>query len=365
MNPKIVDAIYIIIIWQSILFAIILSTKSFSKKYSNRFLALTLLTIGMQLALNFFYGNKYVSLGQFDFPIYSFGFLYGPLIYYFVRFSLRRDIYFKKQDLLHFLPFITVIVMEYFVSKVSPFVIFSRLPSIFIYCMFGLFEIYKYKKTIAQVASQRYVHETTMLILLLIITLYNSGASIIINLIVEAENMTSGNQPINVIVLMGVLAFVNLIVYLGFSKPKYFRRISVEDIEIANSSNSLITSVEEDTSKYEHLKLLSQKLEVYMKDNAIFTDSDLSLSKLAKNLKTHPKTLSQVINKIMGSNFSDYINSYRIEAAKKQLLNTNASIKEIMFAVGFNSRSVFNTFFKKSTGLTPSQYREKERNKII
>ena len=349
--------LYILIIWQSLLFAVVLFSNKFSKKYSNRFLAMTLLTIGLHFSLIFFYGNNYIEFGKFKFPIYSFGFIYGPLIYFYVRFSLRKDLYFKESTIFHFIPFIGIIVLSNTLSKVPSFFIFSRLPLIFGYCLFGFIEVFKYRKIISQTASKKSSHETNLFFLLLIITIYNSSVSIIINLLNQSDNIIFGNQSIPLIILLGVLIFVNLIVYLGISKPQYFRQISKEDITIVanKSSNNL-------TPKLEELKPLSLKIDKFIKESKIYTDPELDLSSLANVLEIHPKLLSQSINRVTGNNFSEYINSYRIEDVKTFLRNkshSEFSIKEIMYEVGFTSRSVFNTLFKKKTGMTPSEYRSK------
>lgn len=349
--------IYVLIIWQSLLFTIILFSKKFSKKYSNKFLALTLLTIGMHFTLIFFYGNNYVDIGNFTFPVYSFGFLYGPLIYMYVRFSLSKDVKFQAIELLHFLPFCGVLVVSNSATQVSSLIIFSRLPIIFIYCMFGIHEVVKYRRTILATASKKWHYETNLLLLLLSITIYNSGASIVVNLMSGSSNILFGNQFIPLLVLIGVLAFVNLIVYLGISKPHYFRQITKEDISILKSDQ-----IKKPAYGAQELTSLSLRLKEYMKKNKVYTNPDLDLTTLAEELEVHPKFLSQSINRIIGSNFSDYVNSCRIEEAKELLASNEDSdltIKEVMYDAGFMSRSVFNTFFKKKTGMTPREYRSK------
>ncbi|MGC9366431.1 MAG: helix-turn-helix domain-containing protein [bacterium] len=67
-----------------------------------------------------------------------------------------------------------------------------------------------------------------------------------------------------------------------------------------------------------------------------------------------------MINESLQQNFFNFVNSYRIEEVKKMLVdevNSDRTILEIMYECGFNSKSSFNSVFKKQTGLTPSQYR--------
>ncbi|MDX1667550.1 MAG: helix-turn-helix domain-containing protein, partial [Saprospiraceae bacterium] len=83
---------------------------------------------------------------------------------------------------------------------------------------------------------------------------------------------------------------------------------------------------------------------------------------LAEMLDLPAKTLSQVINESLDQHFFDFINQYRIEEAKRLLClskNSFTTILEVMYAAGFNSKSSFNTAFKKHTGTTPSQFRNR------
>lgn len=92
-----------------------------------------------------------------------------------------------------------------------------------------------------------------------------------------------------------------------------------------------------------------------------FLMSDLTLVGLAKNLNISPHLLSFVINKGFNENFYQFVNRYRIEEAKKLLADKNMdhlSLLGIGFEVGFNSKTVFNTTFKKMTGQTPSQFKK-------
>jgi AraC-like DNA-binding protein len=74
-----------------------------------------------------------------------------------------------------------------------------------------------------------------------------------------------------------------------------------------------------------------------------------------------PRDLSMIINRHFGANFYTFINSYRIDEAKRMLKDPakiDITITEIYLAVGFNSKSVFYTFFKKLEGMTPTKYRQ-------
>ncbi len=106
---------------------------------------------------------------------------------------------------------------------------------------------------------------------------------------------------------------------------------------------------------------LLQSLENHMVQKRPFLNPDLSLKELAKETGLSERHISQVINTALGKNFSDFLNAYRVEEFKTQLFNpanSHLNILGIAMNCGFNSKSTFNTVFKRSTGLTPSQFKK-------
>ena len=89
-----------------------------------------------------------------------------------------------------------------------------------------------------------------------------------------------------------------------------------------------------------------------------FLKPDFSLPDLADQLHVTVHQLSQVINEGLGRTFFEMTAEYRIEEAKRLLKEQmNIKIEEIAEQVGYNSKSSFNTSFKKITGKTPSEWR--------
>ena len=83
------------------------------------------------------------------------------------------------------------------------------------------------------------------------------------------------------------------------------------------------------------------------------------MEQLARQLTVHPRELSRAINQGFKQNFFEFVGAYRVAEAKRRLsdpANTD-NILQVMYEAGFNSKSVFNTAFKKATGMTPTQYR--------
>ena len=111
------------------------------------------------------------------------------------------------------------------------------------------------------------------------------------------------------------------------------------------------------------IEVYSTKLLNYINKESPYLDSELTLKSLAFHLNIHPNQLSWLINNEYEKNFSEFINRYRVEAfkrASKNPKNSHITLIGLAFESGFNSKTVFNTFFKKETGMTPLQYLKSE-----
>ncbi|MDY8135105.1 helix-turn-helix domain-containing protein [Aquimarina sp. 2201CG5-10] len=107
-----------------------------------------------------------------------------------------------------------------------------------------------------------------------------------------------------------------------------------------------------------------KELDVLMKKEKIYADPNLGLENISNRLNISSNYLSQLINKLSGCNFSDYINSYRIEEVKSKLKDPeygNYTVLGIAMECGFNSKSPFYSAFKKHTGISPKEYRKQQQ----
>jgi AraC-like DNA-binding protein len=120
------------------------------------------------------------------------------------------------------------------------------------------------------------------------------------------------------------------------------------------------TVMEKEEKAVDEWKGVLAQLRGHMEMGRPWLEPDLTLEQLAAQLKLRPKLLSQAINEGLGQNFFEFINTYRIEEAKRLLTDPadkKITVLEVLYAVGFNSKSSFNTVFKKQTGLTPSEFK--------
>ncbi len=106
------------------------------------------------------------------------------------------------------------------------------------------------------------------------------------------------------------------------------------------------------------------KLEALMARDKLFLDADLSLPLLAEHLRINPRLLSNSINARAGVNFYDFVNRYRVEEFQRRMAADEAGqpLLNLAHDCGFGSKATFNHVFKKNTGMTPTQYKNKLLN---
>ncbi|WP_191858317.1 tetratricopeptide repeat protein [Hanstruepera ponticola] len=103
----------------------------------------------------------------------------------------------------------------------------------------------------------------------------------------------------------------------------------------------------------------SKELDQIMVDYKLYLNPDLALKDLASYLELPANYVSQLLNMGFQKNFSEYVNSYRVKEFKERVLldeNKSLTIMAVAYDSGFNSKTVFNTFFKKIEGITPNAY---------
>ncbi len=105
------------------------------------------------------------------------------------------------------------------------------------------------------------------------------------------------------------------------------------------------------------MQLIASKLERAMKVDKVFLQDNLSLNKLSESVSETENHISETLSQFLQTNFFQFVNSYRVEEAKKALEDRNKLVTSIAFDVGFNSKSTFNTAFKKIVGHSPLAYR--------
>ena len=111
----------------------------------------------------------------------------------------------------------------------------------------------------------------------------------------------------------------------------------------------------------EWLQIWSGQLDQWMKEHKAFTRPDLSLEEVAGAISISRHQLSQLLSSIKGQNFYEYLNALRVREFIRLLEEGNArqyTLLSLARQAGFSSKTTFNVVFKKSMGMTPSEYRK-------
>jgi len=145
--------------------------------------------------------------------------------------------------------------------------------------------------------------------------------------------------------------------FVALNKPEFFRGVNAQLKPIGDLVQKPKPYPVIDDEKSKQIESLKD----FMIKNEPYLDSSLTIQDLAEQLKMPVKDLSALINLYMNKHFFDFINEYRIEKAKailKDPLQKELTILEILYQIGFNSKSSFSTSFKKYTGTTPTDFRK-------
>lgn len=108
----------------------------------------------------------------------------------------------------------------------------------------------------------------------------------------------------------------------------------------------------------QQMELIAAKLKQAMNEDKLFLQDNLSLNKLSEAIAETENHISETLSQCLQTNFFQYVNGFRVEAAKQELKDRNKLVTSVAYDVGFNSKSTFNTAFKKIVGYSPSAYRK-------
>lgn len=301
--------------------------------------------------------------------LYSFTYLIGPSLYIYIKYVIDKDFKIQLKHITHVLLFILFLVVNPLFLHIPgiELIFFNENinPDSYTLAAIALFHVQILGYLIFSVfIVEKYIHNNKV-----INSLTEAGKNrlnwvrfllysfLLLWLIESLIYFTYTYYYIFLCHIKIILAFLqfivaNLIVFQGLKKPQIF----YDDPAKLKYYKNIIK--EEDKETY------LNKLLQFMKDETPYLDPQISLSDVASKLDISTNLLSQLLNTILKKSFYDFINSYRIEAAKKLLSSKSEQQKtvlEIIYEVGFSSKSVFNNAFKKHTGLTPTEFRKRNK----
>ncbi len=282
-------------------------------------------------------------------------FLIGPLLYFYVTALLDQRFLLRWSEWAHVIPFLAAIVCSVVIVRQDEVFFIWRYPGRVYFSGFILLQNIAYAAASFSILKTHglslssflsYIDNSRLAWARFFITGYIVLWSVQFQLFVGWDVLQNPHWCPYATSLYFLCAFLffNGMVYTGLKRPEMFHNTE-------KYSNSVLTS---DDKVMLHRCLLDA-----MEKGKLYLDPSVSLTLIAQHLHVAPCSLSQVINESCKQNFRDFINSYRIEESQRLLARSDQRLNILGIALesGFNSKSAFNTAFKKYTGMTPKEYR--------
>lgn len=307
---------------------------------------------------------------------YKLPLLYGPLVYFFVRSLITGESRLALRDLLHLLPFgYSMVVMNlrflpgFPASLLWPMYAWStlvmELVSLIVYHLLAFRQWTYYTQQLRASHSEPPSFQLDWVRRFVLV-------SCSVTVCVSVFLFLLFYSPQYTFLRFGFVLlcfFIYWISYSALRQPALFTRISLQNDAPETTLPRLPVFVtHQPQKKYANSSLAEEEaerilsaLEQCMLTQKLYARPDVTIECLAEAVQSNRHHLSQVLNERLQQSYYDYINQWRIEAAKNMLQSeayANHKIAAIGYEAGFNSLSSFNDVFKKRTGLTPSQYKK-------
>ncbi|WP_442796793.1 helix-turn-helix domain-containing protein [Pantoea vagans] len=166
-------------------------------------------------------------------------------------------------------------------------------------------------------------------------------------------NISDGKHAASIIVVtqFALLPIVGTIIYHFLNSPQRSEPVTRQE-----------TMTIDDKSPAEDMTALYMTLEKQVYETEMYLNPDLTLALLARKTGIPARQFSAAVNSVKKCNVSQWINGFRIERAKKLLLNTSLPVTHIMMESGFQTKSNFNREFQRLSGLSPGLFRQQARD---
>nr|WP_314492632.1 AraC family transcriptional regulator [uncultured Chryseobacterium sp.] len=345
-----------IVVFLMLLFSVFLFTVKSNKKLANRLFAIFLLLTAFDFT-GFFLGNLLSDHPDIKILKIASSLLQMPTFYLYVLATCYSDLKLKPKHLIHTLLFLGFLIVFKLTSiSDQSFIIFTITGEIqyYVYIVLIFLSLRKYKAVYLENYSN---YDNGIYRWLFQITAFFFFAHLFV--LAKLGFIYFGQDQSflqNIYLLISTIALFTIcwFVLKALYSPQLFTGVKsdLEPIDILTERKGFIPN-HKTIPNESTVRLIS-----FMEQNKPHLDENLTLQKLAAQVDMPEKELSILINQQIGKHFFDFINEYRISDAKILLKDQpNLTVLEILYQVGFSSKSSFYTAFKKETGVTPSDYR--------
>ncbi len=281
----------------------------------------------------------------------SLTFLQMPVLLLYVTSACFADFRLRPAHLWHAVPFLVVLLL---LCRVPPAPMAAVLAALhlqfYVYIAAAFWQLWRFRRifrdNFADPSSRTFAWLFQLCLASTVahtLLLVKAGAGL---------GTTSLAQVFNILVPLAALMITVGFAAKALYQPDLFRSVEAQQEPDATSSRARAPA-----SQAELDRLLT-----HMRTNMPFVDANLSLKKLARQMAMPARDLSELINDGLDQSFFEFVNGYRIDRAADILgdrTHADRSVLDVLYDVGFNSKSSFNTAFKRRTGQTPSDYRRK------
>lgn len=378
------NAIELLAAFQAFLFALYLISANTGKRAGNYFISFFLVLMGLNLAHNYIeYYLDPLSVNAYVFVQMTI-YLAAPALYLYIKSTIAPDFKISWKTALHLIPWVLfnlLIIKNVYLenlkgdnaikleihSTINNILFISFYIQNWTYLIISFIFLKRFKKLYYEGFSNtdtrkyNYLFRLNSLVLLVFIL---SALKNFILYNFEGDFLYYASQ----VVLLLILILFCWIIFKGLQSPELFRSseeilppvkdlIKLQDKNIKEDNTGIeAKSMDKETNE------MVNKVKAFMAEEEPFLDASLSLHDLARQTKIPSRELSLLINHHLNQHFFDFVNEYRIEKAMHILRDADKkdlTVLEILYEVGFNSKSSFNTAFKKHTGYTPTEYRKR------
>jgi AraC-like DNA-binding protein len=394
MQFTLADILFCIVIFQLFFTGSFLVAHARGRIISNLLLGAFFLTVSLNLIdtlLTFkrvWLSNPYLVGWGICLPL-----LFGPLLYLYTQSVLYRDFLLTRKKWIHFLPFAIFFLgfeicyllqdRQYLLDSLDKLAI-RHIPVVFYWSSALIFlQFFLYmaasirllgrhrKLALEHLSNFRYIRIRWLYTTLIFFT-----ACMLLAAFNGFLGLTAWSKYYYAFftgLIALIFVFINRILANALAKPLFTVLVSGPPpvtghsqlpLEVRNSKLEASPGSTPETSSFPpafELHNAASNVLAHMAEKKPYMDPELNLEQLASQVGLRPKFLSRVLNESLHKNFFDFVNSYRIEEAKRLFTDPpdpKITVLEVLYQCGFNSKSSFNTLFRRYTGMTPTGYRK-------
>lgn len=366
------EVIAAIAVFISLLLAVFLLTVKTERKLENRLFAAFLIINAIDISGLF----MHLFVDSYDLKAFKISayLLVMPLFYLYVNAVCYSDFTLKRKHLLHLIPFIVVnliLVPRLFLAegtaKEDFFKVMWNSPEMFVYQIIGELQYFFYiigifliLKKYKKIYLENYTNPNTLLykwLSQLTVILLVAHVFIILKNIVRYTQDRDLFIWLNIVAGTVFLLAACWFILKALNYPELFRRIDSTLQPTKDFAETLESENKTDATK----NIQIEQLKNFMVEKEPFLNPSLTIQELADKVEIPVRELSVLINHHINQHFFDFVNEYRVKKAMtilKDPTKKEYTVLEILYEVGFNSKSSFHTSFKKYTNQTPTAFRK-------